>query len=155
MEQVRQATASIAVSLDAIGYHYRYYDELQSFILEFSLKKSKLSEVQAVINVREDCILFHAVSMLKVPQQQREKVAAYLTGCNYSLVYGNFEMNFSDGEVRFKNTLPYADCLPSMELIRNMLNIPVNMMDRYGDGLLDVIYRDEDPKVAVMEAERV
>ena len=155
MERVRQATASVAVALDAIGYQYRYYDELGSFILEFSLKKSRLSEVQAVVNVREDCILFHAVSMIKIPKEQRERAAIYLGGCNYSLVYGNFEMNYSDGEVRFKNVLPYGDCLPSMQMVKEMLNLPVNMMDRYGDGLLEVIYNGKDPMIAVTEAEQI
>ena len=154
MERVRQATASVAVALDTIGYRYRYYDELNSFILEFGLKKSRLTEVQVVVNVREDSVGFHSVCMIKVPREQRERVAVYLTCCNFDLVYGNFEMNMSDGEVRFKNVLSYHECMPSRRAVEETLNLTVAMFDRYGDGLLSVIYANKDPKQAALEAER-
>ena len=154
MERIRQATASVAVALDAIGYRYRYYDELNSFILEFGLKKSKLTEVQVVVNVREDSVSFHSVCMLKVPREQRERVAIYLTCCNFDMMYGNFEMNMSDGEVRFKNVLSYHECMPSRRAVEEMLNFTVNMFDRYGDEMLAVIYGDKAPRQAAMEAEK-
>jgi hypothetical protein len=40
-----------------------------------------------------------------VPPDRRSEVAAYITRTNYGLAAGNFELDFEDGELRYKTAL--------------------------------------------------
>lgn len=149
----KQAAAVIAIALEESGYQYRYQDMLECFFLDFKLKKSRLSEIQLIIHLRDDHIIIYAVSPVTANEKSLEKTAVYLTGCNEDIIYGNFELNLSTGEVRFKNVLSCTDVLPSGQTVKDMVNIPILMFERYGDGLLDVIYAGKDPVAALIETE--
>jgi hypothetical protein len=154
MDAYRQISAVLAMALDEAGYYYRYQEPLHCFYLSFKLKHSRLSEVQTLIRVKSDCFMIYSISPVRVPKEKRAEVAVYLTGCNYNLIYGNFEMDLNDGEVRCKNTLSCRESLPSIKRIEEMINLTVMLMDSYGDGLLDVIYTGRNPLQVLQEVEQ-
>lgn len=80
-------------------------------------------------------------------------MAEYLTRANYGLVLGNFEMDFRDGEVRYKTSIDVegAEIVPG--LIRNLVYANVITMDRYLPGLLSVIYGNLTPHEAITQVE--
>jgi hypothetical protein len=52
-----------------------------------------------------ELILFYSVCPLRVPEHRRYEVSEFLTRANYGLAAGNFELDFADGEVRYKTAL--------------------------------------------------
>jgi hypothetical protein len=52
-----------------------------------------------------DLILFYSVCPLRVPEERRDEVSRFLTRANYGLAAGNFELDFDDGEIRYKTVL--------------------------------------------------
>jgi hypothetical protein len=56
-----------------------------------------------------ETVVAWAVFPLQMPEQRRDEVARYLIGVNYELAVGAFEMDLSDGEVRFRVGLPIGD----------------------------------------------
>lgn len=52
-----------------------------------------------------DLILLYSVCPLRVPPDRRAEVSQFLTRANYGLAAGNFELDFEDGEVRYKTIL--------------------------------------------------
>ena len=54
-------------------------------------------------------LLFYSVLPLNVPDEKRHAVAEFITRANYAMAIGNFEMDFSDGEVRFKTSIDATD----------------------------------------------
>src|SRR3954467_14939357 len=63
-------------------------------------------EVTCFAQVRVDLeqFIFYVVMPVRAPAQMRLAVAEYITRANYGLRIGNFEMDFDDGEVRYKSS---------------------------------------------------
>jgi hypothetical protein len=53
----------------------------------------------------QDLILLYSVCPFRVPEERRFEVSEFLTRANYGLAAGNFELDFADGEVRYKTAL--------------------------------------------------
>ena len=57
------------------------------------------------VAAEHDAILFYSICPLRVPEELRLEAAHFLTRANYGLASGNFELDFADGEIRFKTAL--------------------------------------------------
>jgi hypothetical protein len=53
----------------------------------------------------KDLVLLYSISPNRVPEERRLDVSAFLTRANFGLADGNFELDFEDGEVRYKTVL--------------------------------------------------
>ena len=69
------------------------------------------------------------------------------------MIVGNFEMDFSDGEVRFKTVIAVEDGLLTTEMIKRNVYVNLMMMDQYFPGLMSVMYAGVDPAEAVAKIE--
>lgn len=97
--------------------------------------------------------IFYSVCPVNVPEGKRLAVAEYLTRANYGLVIGNFEMDFRDGEVRYKTSIDVEGAEIAPALVRNLVYANVITMDRYLPGLLGVIYGNLTPEQAIAQVE--
>ena len=76
-------------------------------------------------------------------------MAEYLTRANFNLRNGNFELNMSDGEIRFKTYVHTGASTPDMNAARQAIFLPFLMIDRYGDGIIDVLFGFKTPREAI------
>ena len=105
--------------------------------------------------VKEDqCIFFfYSVCPVNVPEEKRLPMAEFLTRANYGLKIGNFEMDFSDGELRYKSSIDVENDHISQSLVSNLVYANLWTMDRYLPGILEVIYGNVNPVKAVERIE--
>jgi hypothetical protein len=101
----------------------------------------------------ESLFLFYSLCPVNVPEDRRMSVAEFLARANYGLYIGNFELDFDDGEVRFKTSVDVEEGHLSPGLIKNLVYTNVLMTDRYLPGIMRVIYGDTTPAEAVAEIE--
>ena len=67
----------------------------------------------------KDLVLLYSICPQRVPEARRLEVSHFLTRANYGLADGNFELDFEDGEVRYKTVLHVqADELDGLVLKR-------------------------------------
>ncbi|MCL6450717.1 MAG: YbjN domain-containing protein [Acetobacteraceae bacterium] len=97
--------------------------------------------------------VFYSVCAVKVPEEKRQAMAEFLTRANYGMVIGNFEMDFSDGEIRCKTSIDVEGERLTSALIKPLIYANVAMMDRYLPGINAVIYGGVSPKEAVAQVE--
>ncbi len=97
--------------------------------------------------------LFYAVAAVYVPDELRPAVAEFITRANFGLRIGNFELDYHDGEVRYKTSLDFEDEKLTPALIRNAIYPAVTTMDRYFPGLMKVVYGGRTPYEAIEEIE--
>ncbi len=86
--------------------------------------------------------------------QQMQRTAEYLTRANYDLKNGCFEMDWRDGEVRYRI---YEDCdgmRLSQKVVRNGIASLALTFERYSQGLLNVIFGNQTPEEAIELAHR-
>lgn len=105
--------------------------------------------------IRDDYeqFMFYVMCPIKVPEAMRPAIAEFITRANYGLRIGNFEMDHSDGEVRYKSSLDFKGTLLNSPLIENTIYAAVQTMDRYLPGIMRVVYGGLDPEAAIEEIE--
>jgi hypothetical protein len=107
----------------------------------------------ARVHEEQDRFMFYSLMESHVPDDKRVAVAEYLTRANYGLYIGNFEMDFSDGEVRFKTSIDVEGGELTQVMIKNLVYVNVMMMDKYLPGVMSVIYAATPPQDAIEEIE--
>lgn len=99
--------------------------------------------------------VFYSTSPVTAPENKRAAVAEFITRANYELILGNFELDYEDGEIRFKTSIDVQDDRLTQSLVQQLVVANVVMMDRYLPGLMLVISSDISPKDAVAKVEGV
>jgi hypothetical protein len=148
----RQAFETLRQFLEADGWYPQLLDDKTIFRLAFDGKNGEL-RCYAQVRVELEQFLFYAVAPVKVPEEVRSDVAEFLTRANYGLRIGNFELDYRDGEVRYKTSLDFEGETLTNHFIRNTIYPAVQTMDRYLKGLLSVMFGGRTPKEAIEEVE--
>ena len=108
---------------------------------------------QAEINEDQKIFYFYSFFPVNVPDDKRTAVAEFITRANYGMRVGNFEMDFNDGEVRFKISVDVDNHELTQALVSNHVYANVWTMDRYLPGLFAVVYSDTSPLEALEKVE--
>jgi hypothetical protein len=87
----------------------------------------------------EQQMVFYSICPRRVDAQQRANMAELLTRANYGIVIGNFELDYSDGEVRFKTSIDVEDARLTPPLIHHIVYANLLMTDRYLPGITAII----------------
>lgn len=108
-----------------------------------------------VIDLKQDsCILLVYVYMpCKVPLNKRLEIAEYITRANQGVMVGNFELDFDDGECRFKGSTCYDGGSLVGRMVEDVIQRSAYTMNRYFPGMMKVIYGNVDPKQSIGEIE--
>ena len=86
-------------------------------------------------------LVFYSLCPVNVPPKKRLEMAEFLTKVNYGFVVGNFEMDYEDGEVRYKTYGIDGDNNPlDSEIIAKLIYVNVMTMDKYLPGIMSVLY---------------
>lgn len=98
-------------------------------------------------------LLLYAVHEKKVPEHRRPAVAEFITRANYGLPIGNFEMDFDDGEFRFKTSVDMEGGKLTAKMAENLLVLNLRSMDRYAAGAMKVAFDNAKPAAAIAAIE--
>lgn len=102
----------------------------------------------------EKIVVVYVIAPIKVPEGiKRINVADFITRANYGLIVGNFEMDFADGDLRYKSSVQFKGGVLSDQMIEDLLGKSVSTMDHYFTGLMKVIYSDTSASEAINDIE--
>ena len=90
---------------------------------------------------------------VKVSAKRRAAAAEYLMRANWDLNFGNFQMDWEDGEVSFRTSIPASASGVSIKAMTDLFYGPCMMMDHYLPGLLAVAVGNQDPAKAAAAAD--
>ncbi len=150
----RQAFTNLGQFLEADGWHPKQLEGKHIYRMGFSGKNGELT---CYAQIRPDLqqFIFYAIVPVKVEEAARLKVAEFITRVNYGVRIGNFEMDFNDGEIRYKSSLDFEGETLTPKLIKNTLYPAVMTTDEYLPGLMSVMYGEKSPQEAVEQIEAV
>jgi hypothetical protein len=97
--------------------------------------------------------VFYSLCPINASEDKRLAVAEFLTRANYGMMNGNFELDFNDGEIRYKTSIDVEGDRLTPALIKNLVYTNVTMMDEYLPGIMSVINGDVEPKEAIVQIE--
>lgn len=147
-----RAYAALGRYLSADGWFPQPVEDTYSYRMFYSGESGEL-RCYAIVRVDLEQFLFYAVAGVRVPEERRLAAAEFIIRANYGMRIGNFEMDFRDGEVRYKSSLDFEGELLSDNLIRNAIYPAVQIMDEYLPGLMKVAFGGKSPEEAIREIE--
>lgn len=110
-------------------------------------------ECYGVVIERERRFAFYTLADLAVPEERRVAMAELITRANYDLIIGNFELDMTDGEIRFKTSIDVEGDELSTALVQNLVVPNVVQMDTYFPGIQKVANGSRSPAAAVADIE--
>ncbi len=158
---IAQATSAVDKMLKGNEYKFSYDQEKNRFQITFNLRKTKLSSCRIYIHIEEQvrdpnlckCIISYGYASISADSDCMAAIAEYLTRANYGLQIGNFELDHSDGEIRYKVACRVMESLPNNDALEDLIDMPVAMFNRYGNGLLAVSMGMVSAADAIKQAE--
>ena len=140
--------------LDSDDWHYEYDAERHLIKAGINLD-CKLRSARIFIPIREDgSYIVNIYSPVNGDPAHIDELVKYVAMANYGLANGNFDIDVSDGEVRYKT---YVNCkdletLPA-QIIKDSIYVGWCMMDRYGNGLAALAMGFSDVETEIKKAE--
>lgn len=115
----------------------------------------RMQTAQMTVLVREDNFSTLTAIPLAADKNSRLAVAEYLTRVNFNMRNGNFELDMETGEIRFKTYVHVGGGRPDRGATRLAVMLPFLMLDRFGDGLLEVLFGFKSPREAFESVQRI
>jgi hypothetical protein len=147
-----EAFDTLGSFLEEDGWHPQRIEEQYIYRTGFEGQNGRMPCIAQIV-VELEVFQFYAYASVKVPEENRLAAAEFLTRANYGMRIGNFELDFRDGEVRYKSSLDFEDSPLTPTMIRNAIYPAVQTIDRYLPGLMEVIYAGVSPEDAVAKIE--
>jgi hypothetical protein len=147
MSYSTQIANTVRKFLTADDWNYSFDDEKGIFTFNLSIK-TKLKKLSYRVVVNDNGYSVYAAIALGADDCLHE-MAEFVCRANYGLRNGNFELDFRDGEIRYKC---YVNCdgqMPTNEIVKDSIYIPYYMMKRYGDGIVSVLFGNQTPEEAI------
>lgn len=127
-------------------------------VFDFGLRvKSKIQKINYIVDVHEDEIVVYGMCPIgadHTDSKMMAQMAEFLCRANYGLKNGCFELDFRDGEVRFRSFIDCEDVMPSTEVIKNSIHCTAAMFKRYAPGIVDIIFAGCTAKEAIAKCEK-
>ncbi|WP_235006892.1 YbjN domain-containing protein [Calothrix rhizosoleniae] len=164
-----EITNSISEISEEIADEENVFKAVVNFFIEDDWQFAKL-ETQPTLrlafqgkNGKWDCyakareqqqqFVFYSVSPINAPENKRLPITEFITRANYGMIMGNFEFDFTTGEIRYKTSIDVEGDNLSFALIKQMVYANVMMMDEYLPGIMAVIEGEVEVKEAILLVE--
>src|SRR5690606_23675549 len=84
-------------------------------------------------------VIVYAVIPQPIPVELRKETAEWLMGINYELMNGAFEMDSSDGELRFRSTILCPDGLLQESVLSQIFADHEEIMNHYIPAISEML----------------
>ena len=107
----------------------------------------------SVAHVVEDQgqFLFFSLFPTKVPVSMRARAAEFITRVNYHLFVGGFDLDWSDGEIRYRTSLDLSDQNEIGSLVQQLVGCNLSTMDRFYRPLMSLLFGGKTATQALEE----
>jgi len=103
--------------------------------------------------VEQSQFIFYSICPIKVPKPKRRALGEFIARANSGMIIGNFELDFTDGEIRYKTSIDVEGSTLTFALIKRLVYTNIMMMDEYLPGITSVIKGDASPEDAIAQIE--
>lgn len=152
-ETIAALTEVVKTYINEEEFNFDHDAEDDIFSGTFTLDSS-LGQCDVKVFVYDDMVSVSASPSLRVPQENRDKVAIFLTLANYNEYYSQFRMDYEDGYIATRSAQLVEGVIPGTGEIDTLVMMPIITLDEYGNGINKVALMGMDPHEAFAEALR-
>jgi hypothetical protein len=133
--------ATLVRFFDGEQWNFQTSTEQRSVSISFNGKAGRwTTHVKAFEEERQ--VGVYGVLPFTIEEPKRVVAAELITRINYGLVIGNFEMDFADGEVRYKTSLDFEGDQLTDKLLMQLVRANLTLMDSYLPAFIELTARD-------------
>ena len=103
----------------------------------------------ATVREAENIFAFYSVCPIPASSSKREKIAEFIIRVNQGMLLGNFELDYRDGEIRYKTSIDVEGDWLTHALIRSLVYTNVMTLDQYLPAILAVLEQGTTPEQAI------
>lgn len=148
----------------------RRLDILEGGIEACGLKAERRLDaaIQLYVNTADTCILLtlalladrdrlvcYGANATRVPEHRRRAVAELVARINRAHIIGGFDLDFADGELRYRIGHILTDQEPTYALVDNLVGYTVGAWDRCHQALMSVAYGNMAPEAALARIQAI
>lgn len=145
--------ACITRFLESDNWKY-VLDEKREVIKSGMGIEGKMKRVDILFDLRDDKYLLYFTCPLSVDEAERPQMRELMNRINYDLMFGGFEMDERDGEVRFRYSVDCDGVLPTQAIVKHSLYRSALTMNKYGDAIIKVLMGFATAEEAYLEANK-
>jgi hypothetical protein len=82
---------------------------------------------------------FYSIFPMLAPEERKLAIAEFITRANYGMVIGNFEFNFSNGEILYKTSIDVEGDRLTATLIKRLVYTNIAIADQYLPSIQAII----------------
>lgn len=138
-------------ALEAEGWSHEVVAERGACVMSVSGRSTTYRCIAAADEALEQVAVL-VVAPQRLPEALRVAVCEYLMRVNFGLRIGSFDLDFSDGEFRFRTALDIEGGILMPRMVQTMLGYALATMDVYHDGALRVAFGGATVSQALAEA---
>ncbi len=154
---------------NVVNFQPKLFDVMLSFFEEEEFSPQRVEDESILVmavkgenaqwhcyaEAHEDFDRFRFFSILEAhaPPEKRPALAEFLTRANYDLPIGAFEMDFDEGQIRFRTSIDLTDVRLSHQILRNVVYPNLLLVDLYYKGIMSVLFSDSAPADAIAAIE--
>ncbi|MEQ9036726.1 YbjN domain-containing protein, partial [Gracilimonas sp.] len=97
--------------------------------------------------------VFYSLCPVKVAQKKRKQLGEFVCRANLGMIIGNFELDFTTGEIRYKTSIDIKDSFLTAETLKQLVYTNVLTMDKYLPGVEAVVSSKVSPEEAISQIE--
>ncbi|WP_242457775.1 YbjN domain-containing protein [Pedobacter sp. BS3] len=106
----------------------------------------------ADLNEDESQFIFSSICGANTPAEKKRKMLELLNAINYKLFFGNFEMNWEDGEIRFRTSISYKNLNININFIEELIMTNIITMDKSLPSIMERMFGDISIEKAIEHA---
>lgn len=88
-------------------------------------------------------VIFYSYMPVNASSEKMTEMAEFICRANRGMRIGNFELDYDDGEIRYKTSIDAEGGEMTHQMIDNLLRANLSTINRYFPGIMSVIYSDK------------
>ena len=147
---MNNATEMLTEFFDKRGWSYKF-DERRYIFSTGIGGENGYWRCLASIGQNGEHIAFMSLFPSKVMPKRRQACAELLTRINFSVTHGCFELDFDDGEIRFRTSVWVTEAGITLDAVECLVLTNLFTVDRYYAAIMRVLHADIPPQKALSE----
>jgi hypothetical protein len=144
----------VAQWLDSNDLEYSDYPDGQFFALRYAGDSGDWRVIVDVgVGANGRRLLIYSIYPVRVPEGRRSAMAELVSRINWGLPVGGFEMDWSDGEIRIRTSMPLEEGSFADKQLGHLYYGNLALANRYLAGVYGVAFGDVSPEMAMEMAQ--
>lgn len=134
-------------------WNYEFVEDNNVFVANMNMG-GIIGVLRIFVFVRDTDYCVYTVLNSNAEKKAFARVAEYLHRVNYGTHDGNFELDYRDGEIRYKTYVNFEGITLSPTVIEDSIFVTIFMFEKYGKNLFRAMLGDESIELLVSDAEK-